>query len=95
MTSNCDVTKSAHQMQMTTICHRMKRPHENFQRTPLTTPSCCPQWNTKSQLYLSVRWNPLFFFIVWQIIHCWAVLGAGVEQPFDVSLSATVKSCTP
>jgi len=35
MTSNCDVTKSAHQIQMTTICHWMKTPHENFLRTPL------------------------------------------------------------
>jgi len=35
MTSNCDVTKSAHQIQMTTICHWMKNPHEIFLRTPL------------------------------------------------------------
>jgi len=26
MTSNCDVTNSAHQIQMTTICHRMTPP---------------------------------------------------------------------
>ena len=33
MTSNFDVTNSAHQIQMTTICHWMKCPHENFQGT--------------------------------------------------------------
>jgi len=35
ITSNCDVTKTAHHKQMTTICHRMKAPHENFLCTPL------------------------------------------------------------
>jgi len=30
MTSNCDVTNSAHQMQMTTICHWMKPPIKIF-----------------------------------------------------------------
>jgi len=30
MTSNCDLTNSAHQMQMTTICHWMKPPMKNF-----------------------------------------------------------------
>ena len=35
MTSNCDITNSAHQIQMTTICHWMQPPHENFLRTPL------------------------------------------------------------
>jgi len=30
-----DVTISAHQIQMTTLCHWMKPPHENFLRTPL------------------------------------------------------------
>jgi len=34
-TSNCDVTNSAHQMQMTTMCHWMKSPHENVLCTPL------------------------------------------------------------
>ena len=34
MTSNCDVTKSAHQVQMTNICHWMN-PHETFLRNPL------------------------------------------------------------
>jgi len=34
MTSNCDVTKSAHQIQMTTMCLN-ETPHENFLRTPL------------------------------------------------------------
>jgi len=35
MTSNCDVTNSAHQIQMTTISHWMKSPHKNFLRTLL------------------------------------------------------------
>jgi len=35
MTSNCDVTISPHQIQMTPLCHWMKAPHENFLRTPL------------------------------------------------------------
>jgi len=35
MTSNCDITKTTHQKQMTTICHWMKPPHEYFLRTPL------------------------------------------------------------
>jgi len=36
VTSNCDVTNSPHQIQMTTLCHWMKPPpHENFLRTPL------------------------------------------------------------
>ena len=35
MTSNCHVTKSEHQIQMTTICHWITPPHENFLRTPL------------------------------------------------------------
>jgi len=35
ITSNCDVTISAHQMHMTTLCHWMKPPHEDFLRTPL------------------------------------------------------------
>jgi len=35
MTSNCDVTNSAHQTQITTIRHWTKPPHENFLRTPL------------------------------------------------------------
>jgi len=30
----CDVTNSEHQIQMTTICHWMKPPHENFLHTP-------------------------------------------------------------
>jgi len=37
MTSNCDVTISAHQIQMTTLCHWMKPPHENFLRMPLAS----------------------------------------------------------
>ena len=37
VTSNCDVTNSAHQMQMTTIWPWTKTPHENFLRTPLNT----------------------------------------------------------
>ena len=37
MTSNCDVTNSAHQMQMTTIFRRMKPPpFENILRTPVS-----------------------------------------------------------
>jgi len=35
MTSKCDVTNSAQQIQMTALCHWMKPPHENFLRTPL------------------------------------------------------------
>ena len=35
MTSNCDVTKSAQQIQMTTIWPWTKPSHENFLRTPL------------------------------------------------------------
>jgi len=35
MTSNCDVTNSAHQIQMTTLWPWTKTPHENFLRTPL------------------------------------------------------------
>jgi len=35
MTSNCDVTNSAHQIKMTTIWPWTKNPHENFLRTPL------------------------------------------------------------
>jgi len=36
MTSNCDVTNSAHQIQTTTIWPWTKpTPHENFLRTPL------------------------------------------------------------
>jgi len=35
-TSNCDVTNSGHETEMTTICHWMKlSPQENFLRTPL------------------------------------------------------------
>jgi len=30
MTSNCDVTNSAHQIKMTTICHWMKSPMKIF-----------------------------------------------------------------
>ena len=37
MTSNCDVTKNVHQMQMTTIWPWTKPPHENFLRAPLNT----------------------------------------------------------
>ena len=33
MASDCEVTKSAYQVQMTTICHWMKPAHENFLRT--------------------------------------------------------------
>jgi len=35
MTSNCDVTNSAHELEMTTTCHGMTPPHENFLLTPL------------------------------------------------------------
>ena len=35
MTSFCDVTNSANQIQMTTQCHWMKPPREKFLRTPL------------------------------------------------------------
>jgi len=35
MTSNCDVTNSTHQIQMTTIWPWTKPPHGNFLRTPL------------------------------------------------------------
>jgi len=38
MTSNCDITNSAHQIQITTIWPWTKTsPHENFLRTPLMT----------------------------------------------------------
>jgi len=37
VTSNCDVTISAHQTQLTTICHWMKSLHENYLRMPLLT----------------------------------------------------------
>ena len=37
MTSNCDVTNSAHQIQMTTICRWVIPTHENFLRTLLVT----------------------------------------------------------
>ena len=37
VTSNCDVTNSAHQIQMPTTRHWMKALHENFLRTPLHT----------------------------------------------------------
>ena len=37
MTSKCDATNSSQQIQMTTTCHWMKPPHENFLRTPLPT----------------------------------------------------------
>jgi len=40
MTSNCDVTSSANQIQMTTISSLPKPPHENFLRTPLVE-QCC------------------------------------------------------
>jgi len=50
MTSNCDVTNSAHQTQMTTICHWMKSPHGKFLRTPLK--------ESKSQMTLqSMGWR--------------------------------------
>jgi len=35
MKSNCDVTNSALQIQMATMCYSVKPPHENFQRMPL------------------------------------------------------------
>jgi len=35
MTSNCDVTNSAHQIQMTTQMPLNETPNENFLRTPL------------------------------------------------------------
>jgi len=35
MTSNRDVTNTAHQIQMITICHWMKSTHQKFLRTPL------------------------------------------------------------
>jgi len=35
MMSFCDVTNSAHQIQMTTLCRWMNPPHEKFLRTPL------------------------------------------------------------
>jgi len=37
MTPNCDVTNSAHLIQMTTICHWMKSPMEIF---------CVRHWST-------------------------------------------------
>jgi len=37
ITSICDVTNSAHQIQMTTVWPWTKPPHENFLRTPLRT----------------------------------------------------------
>jgi len=37
MTSFCDFTNSAHQIQMTTLCRWMNPPHEKFLRTPLQT----------------------------------------------------------
>jgi len=39
MTSNCDVTKSAHQIQMTTTCHWMKTPMKIF-----CLHHCKPAW---------------------------------------------------
>ena len=35
MTPNCDVTNSAHQIQIAIIWHWMNPPHENFMRMPL------------------------------------------------------------
>jgi len=35
ITTYCDVTNSPYQIQITTICHWMNPPHENFLRTPL------------------------------------------------------------
>jgi len=35
MMSKCDITNSAHQIQMTTVCHWVKTPQWNFLRAPL------------------------------------------------------------
>jgi len=52
MTSHCDVTNSAQQIQMTTLCHWKKLPHENFLRTPLCMmhrqASRWQRWNSKT-----------------------------------------------
>ena len=57
MTSNCDVTKTAHHKQMTTICYGTKPPHENFLRTPLSSPI----YQNESKTFLSFScWNDSF-----------------------------------
>jgi len=55
MTSNCDVTKTAHHKQMTTICYGTKPPHENFLRTPLSSPIYQNESKNFSKLFL-LKW---------------------------------------
>jgi len=52
MTSNCDFTNSAHQIQMTTIWPWRKSPtHENFLRTPLDVYFSCVCFSKKLHSY--------------------------------------------
>ena len=64
LASNCEVTHSAHQIQMTAICHWMKPHNENFLRTPQAWRLCMMrQWllNTCPVIYcgLAVDRNSL------------------------------------
>jgi len=65
MTSNCDVTNSAQQIQMTTLCHWMKSPHENFLRTPLhgTFTRASPPVLTKKGWYCFVTNKTIKIFL--------------------------------
>jgi len=55
MTSNCDVTNSALQIQMTTMRQSMNSSHENFLRTQLMTASnCFLNLMQKFQAYLKI-----------------------------------------
>jgi len=59
MMSNFDVTNSAHQIQMTIICHWMKPPHENFLRSPLSglllnIKVCCLRTWKRGELFLFI-----------------------------------------
>ena len=51
-TSYCDGTNSAPRIQMTTICHWMKPPHENFLRTPLLLCQVFLWWRDVDGLFM-------------------------------------------
>ena len=73
MTSHCDVTNSAQQIQMTTLCHWMKPPMKIFCVRHYSRTTCGPRlWVPDLDLSISSRKNvsrPRLFLIVSRSLH--------------------------
>ena len=75
MTSNCDVTNNAHQIQMTTTCHWMKPPHESFLRTQLVVRDAGGRRHQLETNLLQLFAHPEY----WELLSIISVIAFGVN----------------